>query len=420
MESGRSQSLDPELLRLAQNEEKADAPSWAGMSVITEVKTWTHENYTRVVVYLDEPIEFSAQELPADPAHKKPPRIYLDLRNARLAPSVPRELPIGDGLLQRARIGQFNKEKARLVLDLESLASHQVVPFRDPFRIVIDVRGERPEGERTERVAREPAEEGDELSGILGDDSTESTSPARNEKKGKQEVRIERPPERHTVVIDAGHGGKDPGAIGPDNLYEKTVVLGIAKQVAEQLRSRGHHVVLTREDDTFLKLEERTAIANSQDADLFVSIHANAAASPQAYGVETYHLAAATDDRAAEVAARENAISTEEVDALQELLSALKMSSRRSVSSVLARYVQGQISDGLARHYRPFRSIGVKGAPFYVLVGTEMAAILVETGFITNPTEAGRLGSEGYQEQLAASIVRGIEEYLKKSEKVPI
>lgn len=385
---------------------------WTSLAVIQEVKHWTYSNYTRVVVYADRRIEFQTQELPADPAHQKPPRIYVDFKGARIAPSVGSELKIDDGLLTRARIAQFDKERARLVLDLESVAEYQVVPFRDPFRLVIDVRGEHKKPTPTplaqiKTAEPRPSPSGDAIADLLG---------------GASAV-VVKPPARaqHTVVIDAGHGGKDPGAIGARGVYEKDLVLSVAKLVGENLRQRGHKVILTRDRDVYLTLEERTGIANGNNADLFVSIHANSAPTPDAYGIETYHLAPATDRRAAQVAARENAISPEEADALEELLAALRFSSRLGVSSVLAQFVQNSIADVLRPRFpRGFKDLGVKGAPFYVLVGTDMAAILVEIGFVSNHDEARRLRDPGYQKFLADGISSGIEQYLQKAGKIPI
>lgn len=405
-------------------------PGWADMAVVSEVKTWTYEKYTRVVVYVDRPIRFEGRELPADPVHDKPPRIYLDLEGARLDPKIPGELPIGDGLLTRARIAQFDPQRARLVLDLESLASYQIVPFREPFRLVIDVRGEghaaagaarRPTAPKVQVGAPAQAPDVDELAAILGgrDPAPAAATPPKPKAPAKA-AEIRKPPARPVVVIDPGHGGKDPGAIGVGGIQEKAIVLRTSTRVAERLRARNYRVVMTRSDDRFLSLEERTIVANRENADLFVSIHANAAANPQAHGVETYHLARATDRRSAEVAARENATTQSDVDALEELLSALRFTSKQNVSSVLAKFVQDSIVGRLAPRYKPFRAIGVKGAPFYVLIGTDMAAVLVEIGFVTNPMESKRLQDSKYLDDLAAGIVEGIEEYLKAAARIPI
>jgi len=381
------------------------------LAVVQKIKQWSYAHYTRVAVYLDRSIGYQVRRLPADEVHDKPPRVYLDLQKTRLDPRIASEIDINDGILKRARIAQNDRQRVRLVLDLHEQAQVDVVPFRDPFRLVIDVRHEREEKPKV--IAKQQADDD-----ILDDDALASLLAKATRRNADENVPDDRKP---VVVIDAGHGGKDPGAVGHQGLQEKKIVLAIALKLADALEQQDVEVVLTRKRDVFLSLEERTIVANRERADLFVSIHANAAASPRAYGVETYHLAPAADERAAEVAARENAMqSTAGNDALEELLSALKLSSRLNISNVLATYLQERVAADLGRRYKPFRSIGVKGAPFYVLVGTEMAASLIEVGFVTNPNEAQRLRTRDYQHALAEAITRGIRKYLSKANKIPI
>ena len=330
-------------------------------------------------------------------------------------------MAISDGLLTKARIAQFDKQTARLVLDLESLASFQVVPFRDPDRIVIDVFGSRTQTPTVAPVVKAPpptARADDAVAAILGGAKPKPTPPL------TAKLPTEKPSLRaqKVIVVDAGHGGKDPGAIGFKGLQEKDIVLAVAKRVSERLRKKGHRVVETRKTDTFLELPDRTFIANKEDADLFVSIHANSAKSPAAYGIETYHLSSSSDERALELAKRENAmVSSADFDALQELLAALNFSNKLNVSSALAQFVQGNLSQVIGKNYPSnFKNLGVKGGPFYVLIGTNMAAVLIEIGFVTNPQEARLLQSGSYQDRLADAIAAGIEEYLQKLSSVPI
>lgn len=403
---------------------EVERPAWAQLAVVTEIKTWSFANYTRVVVYFDRQIRWEEKNLPANAAAGLPPRIYLDLLDTRLAPSVPAELPIGDGLLKRARIAQFDKTRARLVLDLESLAASQVVPFRDPFRLVIDVRGQ---GAGTAPpataapVAPVPTKSAAPVGGIEDILGGHAPAVAKAPPPKSAPPVIRNPPRTPVVVIDAGHGGKDPGAIGVKGIREKDVVLKVALGVGKRLQKTGYKVVYTRNDDHFLKLEERTIVANRENADLFVSIHANSAPDPKAYGVETYRLAKASDKRAAEVAARENATTySSDGDVLDELILALKMTTKQNLSGPLAQYVQSSIVQTLSRQWEPFRSIGVKGAPFYVLVGTEMPAILIEVGFVTNPVEAQRMRSEKYLGQMADAIATGVEKFFRTVNREPI
>lgn len=210
-----------------------------------------------------------------------------------------------------------------------------------------------------------------------------------------------------TIVIDAGHGGKDPGG-GRGNLIEKPIVLGISKKIGAILAAKGYTVLLTRDTDRFIPLKERTAFATRHKADLFLSIHANASENPKANGIETYYLDVTSTDKNSEIiAARENANSGYSIQELESLLKGLIVESKSKDSRRLAKYVQQELvaSTGAADR-------GVKHARFVVLIGTSVPAILVETGFVTNPTEGRKLTSDAYQQQLADAIVQGIEKFL--------
>ncbi|MBU0989249.1 MAG: N-acetylmuramoyl-L-alanine amidase, partial [Proteobacteria bacterium] len=216
------------------------------------------------------------------------------------------------------------------------------------------------------------------------------------------------------IVIDPGHGGKDPGCRIRGRYKEKDITLGIAKFLAEELRKKiGCEVFLTRDGDTFLSLEQRTAIANIKKADLFISLHVNAHKSSRIHGLETYFLNMATDKSAIMVAARENATSEKNISDLQAILNDLLLNTKIHESSRLAHNVQnGMVTEAKGWH-KSIRSLGVKQAPFYVLIGAEMPAILVEVGFLTNRTEAKRLLTEKYQETLAQGICTGIGSYIQ-------
>ena len=214
-----------------------------------------------------------------------------------------------------------------------------------------------------------------------------------------------------TIVIDPGHGGKDPGAIAY-GLKEKDIVLKTGRMLAGHLRSKlGAEVILTREDDRFLPLEERTAIANTNSADLFISLHINAHPLPDIKGFETYFLNLTTNAEAMRVAARENATSTHQLSDLQDILSDIMKNSKINESSRLADLVHTSIGSGLADSHFPHKDMGVKQAPFYVLIGAEMPAILIEIAFISNPEDAAMLGSDDFIDQLADQIAEGISRY---------
>jgi N-acetylmuramoyl-L-alanine amidase len=194
------------------------------------------------------------------------------------------------------------------------------------------------------------------------------------------------------------------------------VVLAIAKRLQQMIRSQLKcEAVLTRSRDKYLSLEERTAMANTQDADLFISIHTNASSDRRAYGIETYILNLATDDEAIRVAARENATSTKNISDLDTILESLMNNAKVSESTRLASYVQQSMARSLKRKYKQIRSKGIKQAPFYVLLGADMPSILIETSFISNPTECKRLVSKSYQKQLCQGIIDGIRRYIKET-----
>ncbi len=213
-----------------------------------------------------------------------------------------------------------------------------------------------------------------------------------------------------TIVIDAGHGGKDPGALGASEQKEKVVVLSIAKKLRDALTAKGYKVLLTREDNTFIPLKGRTQFATQNRADLFISIHANANQNREANGIETYYLDVASTDKASvDIAARENADSGYSIQELNTLLEGLVQESKSADSQRLATHVQKELIQATGARDR-----GVKHARFVVLIGTSVPAILVETGFISNPTEGKNLTSAAYQQKIAGAIALGIEKFLGK------
>ncbi len=220
------------------------------------------------------------------------------------------------------------------------------------------------------------------------------------------------------IVIDAGHGGHDTGAIGPTGVREKDVTLGVAKELASQLRSRGYDVVLTRDGDRYLALEERTRLANQHRGDLFISIHANAHRSPSQSGVETYSLNLASDRYAKRLAARENATAESSASELQYMLADLATRANTVDSARLARIVQQSIVQGVAKKFGKPKDHGVKHALFFVLLGAKMPAILVETAFLSNPAEEKKLAGSPYRAALARSIADGVEKFVARRQEL--
>jgi N-acetylmuramoyl-L-alanine amidase len=215
------------------------------------------------------------------------------------------------------------------------------------------------------------------------------------------------------IVIDPGHGGHDTGTIGAHGLLEKELVLDVSKRLGKLLESRlGAQVVLTRRDDTFIPLETRTAIANQEEADLFVSVHANSSHDADARGVETYYLNFTSSPEALEVAARENAASDKSIHELQDLVKKIALKEKIEESREFASDVQQSLHTGLAVKSPGVRDRGVKKAPFIVLIGANMPSILAEISFLSNPGDEKRLRTPEYRQRIAESLYRGISRYV--------
>ena len=213
-----------------------------------------------------------------------------------------------------------------------------------------------------------------------------------------------------TIVIDPGHGGKDPGAFGGHTRKERTIVLSISKKLREILTQRGYTVLMTRDTNRFIPLRERTAFAIQHKADLFLSIHANGSESPKAKGIETYYLDVASTDKASEIiAARENADSGYSIQELEKLLKGIIQESKSEDSRRLAGYIQQALVQATGAIDR-----GVKHARFVVLIGTNVPAVLIETGFVSNPTEGQKLTTPAYQHKIATAIAEGVDRFLGK------
>lgn len=346
----------------------------SGEIEVKDVRYWSSPDYTRVVVDLTGTVEFSKKRI------SNPDRLYFDLMNATIAKEIKTSLPVGNGILKIVRAGRFKPNIVRVVLDLEEIADFNVFILDGPARLVIDVRGK--------------------------------------EKMKKTDAAIA----KRRIVIDPGHGGHDPGAVGLKGLYEKDVVLDIALKLKEILLANPlNEVILTRETDVFLSLEERTAIANKKNADLFVSIHANASPRRTAKGVETYLLNWADDEEAMRVAARENAISLNkmkainrqmQMDVLDIIKSDLMRQNKRDESVKLAHYIQKSIVSTLNNNRENTLDLGIKQALFYVLFGARMPSVLVEVLFISNPEEERLLSTDSYRMQISEAIAGGLNEYI--------
>lgn len=374
-------------------------PEAKPQAVVRELRSWSNPDYTRIAVTLDRDAHFEYHRIGQDLEANLPGRLYLDINGAKLSPDV-RDMPIADGLLKTARVAQYRPDTVRVVLDLESIREYKIFTFSDPFRIMVDIRGDRKAEISALRPKFEPAPPATV--------AVKEPSPEKPHQKPFHQnlSKVRR------VVVDPGHGGHDPGAVGSDGTREKDVVLAIGLKLAKKLREElGLDVIMTRSTDVFLELQERTAIANQVGADLFLSIHANAAPNRGAAGIETYYLSLAKTEKAAQLAAKENGTSLEKVSMLQAVLFDLMANYKINDSAHLAEVVQKELHKRIDAHW-PAKSLGVKQGPFYVLVGATMPSILVETAFLSNEKEEQRLRDPLYQEGAAEGIASGVRSYI--------
>jgi N-acetylmuramoyl-L-alanine amidase len=372
------------------------------LAVLNEIRHWSNPDYTRVSIELDRDVVWESHEL-GKGTNGKPGRIFVDIKRTRLGHGV-RDITIGDGLLRGARVAQYRPDVARVVLDTENIKNYKVFSLSDPSRLVIDVRGERPtEISRLERSISATPEHFPEQK---RDETVVAT------KRAKQPRRPNISKIRR-IVVDPGHGGHDPGAMGPGGTQEKDVVLAIGLKLRDMLKEElGLDVVMTRSTDVFIPLEERTAIANKVNADLFISVHANAATNHVASGIETYYLSLAKTEKAARLAAKENGTSLEKVSVLQAILFDLMANYKLNDSAHLADDVQKSLHTKIHGLHGDVKNLGVKQGPFYVLVGATMPSILVETAFVSNAQEESRLKDPAYQDATAEGIMEGVRGYI--------
>jgi len=345
-------------------------------SVLNSIRYWKDPNYTRIVIDLKSPATFRENYLP------NPDRLFIDLHNTIMGNGIT-PIQISDGVVTQVRAGQYDKETVRVVIDLSAKAGYKILPLTSPDRLVID---------------------------ILRDTALPVSEPEQKiEKDGNNNIIMA----SQTIVIDPGHGGKDPGARGRSGLREKDIVLDVGLRLRRLIKERlGVNVIMTRETDVFIPLEERTAIANTKGADLFVSVHANASRREGAKGVETYLLGRATDRDAMATAERENSASEKSLNTLQLILTDLMNTAKKEESLRLAYYVQENMIGHLETRYK-VTDLGVKQAPFYVLVNARMPSILAEISFISNREEEKLLSDGEHRQEIAEAILKGIKKYIQ-------
>ncbi len=365
----------------------SEASSGGKAARLKAVTYSSHNDRIRVLMELSQPVHYEVGRLPEDPSMRLPARIYVDIKHTELSLASQAPIHVRDASLKQIRVGQFNQDTVRVVLDMNSSRDHEAFLLPDPFRIVLDIqRGDntlpRAALVKTRTSLPPPKSSTPKVSGI------------------------------RKIVLDPGHGGKDPGAIGVGGVAEKDIVLSVAKKLAVKLkREMGIEVVLTRSDDRFIPLEDRTAIANAENADLFISLHMNASPNGDAKGVETYYLDNTTDEASIRLAARENGTSRKNVSDLQFILSDMTQNMKLEDSVALAHRLQGSLVENMSHHVRDIKDLGVKKALFYVLVGARMPSVLLEMFFITNRQEGRAMSRRKFQDAVAESLYDGIQKY---------
>jgi N-acetylmuramoyl-L-alanine amidase len=415
----------------------------AGKTVNVEnVRYLEGKNSVRVVIDLGGDIRFTQGEA------KNPDRVFVDILSSKLNVNlVNKQWPVNSTVLRQIRAGQFDNTTVRIVFDVGVMQSVNSFTLRDPYRLIVDMVGKGPS-------ALPPLTENPPFAPQTGVNPTisavtpappspASTTPAPAVSNSNQVAVASavppvspppaaspsgaaptpaRPTNRggtslvrslglklSKVVIDAGHGGNDTGTVGPTGFTEKELSLDVARRLKTLIENElGAEVVLTRNDDVFVSLEARTAIANQNQADLFISIHANSSKVASARGVETFYLNYPPPSRdALELASRENASSQASIHELQDIIKKIMMNDKASESRELASHIQKAMA--ARKDAGPDR--GVKEAPFVVLIGANMPSILAEVSFISNPQEERSAKTPAYRQQIAESLFKGIRSY---------
>jgi len=360
---------------------------------LQNIRYYSYPEYTRVVLDLSADIKIAEKTLKGSSSG----RLFFDLKNCRFAADYPfekkNEIKIQAGNLQRIRIGKWNAQTIRVVFDFDKIGKYNRFYLTSPFRIVFDIYSQ------AEFVSHAQQAREQNLPVVKG-----SPSIARQLGLGV-----------HRIVIDPGHGGKDPGTINRRlDLQEKNITLDIGKRLNAILNEHAEfEIILTRCRDEYVPLEERAAIANSNQGDIFVSIHTNSAPRQTARGVESYYLNITADPRAMAVAAQENAMSSKSMADMRNILNQILQNSKISESRILCQSIQRGMVANLKQKYDAVDDLGVKKAPFYVLLGAQMPSALIEVSFLSNLNEAKRLASPSYRQAVAAGLYLGIINFIQ-------
>ena len=419
---------------------EAAATSGTGLTILKEIHRTVLPDGIRLTVDLDAEVVYDQQEI------TNPRRLFFDLKGVKAAASLQDvSLKYDDDVVKEVRLGRHPQNTTRVVIDLDGISGYTVYPLYGPYRLVIDFRrvaaaapwpmtgpaappvvvpppaptearipasfASLPQVKPVVPETRAPLPEQPLLpSQPAGPKSLPPAAPATNS-NGKFSLSRQLGLSVSRIVIDAGHEGHDPGAHG-NGLNEAELTLDVALRVQKLLEKQpGVEVVMTRDTDVFIPLQERTAIANREGADLFLSIHANASRNVQARGVETYFLNFAMNPEAEAVAARENATSGQAMHSLPDLVRTIALNNKIDESRDLAATVQRSMAKRLAAKNRALKDLGVKQAPFVVLIGAVMPSVLAEISFVTNKQDGTLLKTQAYRQQIAQALFEGILSY---------
>jgi N-acetylmuramoyl-L-alanine amidase len=378
---------------------KSDRPkiNENGMPNVTAIQTSGNENEGRVVVLLEDAVQYDSARIAS------PDRIYFDLFKAQLSPSVSQKtIPMEGGLVTSVRAAQNRDDVVRLVLDANGAKEYSAQLLSDPYRLVIDVHGQGWDGAKQD--AGLEAERPD----------ASNAAPRGSGQESRGSLTRELGLKINRIAIDPGHGGYDTGTKGPQGLLEKDLCLDVALRLGQLIKKNiaNAEVVYTRKDDRHVPLEERTAIANDANADLFISIHANSSASREIRGVETYYLSLADSRESRELATRENALAESSLHELPDIVKRITRNEKIAESRLLAADIQSTLAQGLQLVSRRETNRGVKQAPFIVLTGANMPAVLSEISFMSNASDERLLQESGQRQRVAEGLFRGIAAYL--------
>jgi N-acetylmuramoyl-L-alanine amidase len=393
-----------------------DSGKETGPLAVTAVRHWSLGETTRIAIEVSGEFEYRHGQL------TDPERLYFDIQGARSAVSKQRvhTIAVADGLLRQIRVSETQPGTTRVVLDLELPVDFVAAQLANPDRLVVELRRRGPPArkEAPPAAAAEPPPaappvkaEAKEAASKPAESNMPVPVPAKRNTAGTRSLVRALGLKLGRVVLDPGHGGHDTGTIGPGGLMEKDLVLDVAQRLGALIEERlGAEVVYTRTGDTSVSLEERTALANQKQADLFLSIHANSGINTAA-GSETYYLSFTTSRTALDVAARENASSNRNIRELQVLIEKIALKDKVEESREFAAKVQASLYKGLLGVNSQSRDRGVRKAPFEVLIEALMPSVLTEIAFLSNPREERLLKSPDYRQKIAEALCQGVAQY---------